>query len=390
VIPPVAGYFRRRAIGPPLRPWPDAAISPPPELLSQPGIRRVPAEEARAFAENPLHDWGLLHADTREQIFRNGWPHFVPMAPRLARAGRYTAKVVRRDRDRAALHADDDVDTTELTAALKARAAELGIGACGVAPYNEKYTFAEWRDHRVGDRVVVCALEVNWAAVQTSPGSHAEKAHLMANTALQKRMAQLAEFLQDRGYRACPENISGTGVVLHYAVEAGLGQLGLNGQLLTPHAGSRCRIMMLNTNAPLNLDHPVDFGVTKLCDSCQVCVRRCPSGAIPNRRQVHRGVEKIKIIGERCAPVVARVQGCAVCMRVCPVQRYGLPAVLEEFERSGQILGKGTDELEAYVFEGQRYPAGRRPKLSAAWLKSVPYDALPTPPTNATRDHSHL
>jgi epoxyqueuosine reductase len=36
-----------------------------------------------------------------------------------------------------------------------------------------------------------------------------------------------------------------------YAVAAGLGQLGLNGQLLSPYAGSRCRLNVLTTNAPL-------------------------------------------------------------------------------------------------------------------------------------------
>jgi hypothetical protein len=51
-------------------------------------------------------------------------------------------------------------------------------------------------------------------------------------------------------------------------------------------------------------------------------------------------------------------------MKVCPVQRYGLDAVLAEYERSGRILGRGTDELEGYEWiDGRRYAPGERPVL---------------------------
>jgi hypothetical protein len=55
-----------------------------------------------------------------------------------------------------------------------------------------------------------------------------------------------------------------------------------------------------------------------------------------------------------------------VCMKVCPIQRYGLTNVIDEFKRSGKVLGKGTDELEGYDWplDGLRYGPGERPKLS--------------------------
>jgi hypothetical protein len=35
---------------------------------------------------------------------------------------------------------------------------------------------------------------------------------------------------------------------------------------------------------------------------------------------------------------------------VCPVQKYGLTKVLDHYETSGgEVLGKGTDELEGYT-----------------------------------------
>jgi epoxyqueuosine reductase len=155
-------------------------------------------------------------------------------------------------------------------------------------------------------------------------------------------------------------------MVLKHAVAAGLGQMGLNGQILTPWAGSRCRINAITTNAPFEFDAPIDYGINKLCDACQV--RRCPSGAIPRRRVPYRGVEKSKLNTARCYPVVAQTNGCAICMKVCPVQRFGLEAMLAEFAATGRVLGKDTDELEGYWFQGTYYRPGERPQLSEEWF----------------------
>jgi epoxyqueuosine reductase len=49
------------------------------------------------------------------------------------------------------------------------------------------------------------------------------------------------------------------------------------------------------------------------------------------------------------------------------VQAYGLDAVLDEFGRTGRILGKDTDDLEGYdwFFDGRHYPPGRTPRAPA-------------------------
>jgi len=145
--------------------------------------------------------------------------------------------------------------------------------------------------------------------------------------------------------------------------------LGLNGQLLTPQAGSRCRITVITTNATLAHDAPVDFGIHAICDECQLCVRRCPSGAIPKARSYHRGILKAKIKPERCFPILTVAHGCAICMKVCPVQRYGLDAVKSHLLSTGEVLGRGTDELEGYHWiDGRRYGPGEKPRMSSELL----------------------
>jgi ferredoxin len=253
-----------------------------------------------------------------------------------------------------------EVDSAELTRLVKARAAEIGLSAVGFTKRDPLMTYQPYQAKTPeGDTVIVCMAEQHYAATQTIPSFHAELAHY--DTYMKMFPAVLASYIRELGYVA---NVYGEhGMNIAYAVQAGLGQLGLNGLLLSPFAGPRVRLHMILTNAPLMHDSPVDYGVPALCDRCKSCVRNCPSGAIRSTRDWHRGVYKAKIKTERCIPLVVQAHGCGVCMKVCPAQRYGLPAMIDEFKRSGEILGKGTDELEGYVwpFDGQYYGPGKKP-----------------------------
>jgi ferredoxin len=359
-LPPLPRGFRARFLSP-KTPWTTERPTIPAALRNAPGIPRDEERAARAFAEDPLQDFTQLHHESTLWLVRKQWRSMLPVAPRLVRALRRVSEANTR------MPAGDPptIGAAQLTADLKAHAAALGFSALGVARYEPKYTFAPNQGKNVGDRVIVCVLEQNWEMTQRIPSAPSEQAALSTYAEVLALAVELAEYLKARGFRAQTHDLQGHAMVIHYGVEAGLGQLGLNGQLLTPAAGSRCRITLIDTNAPLLLDAPADFGVDKICDECQVCVRRCPSGAITTKRDWHRGVWKAKINTPRCFPVVAQANGCAVCMKVCPVQRYGLTAVLEEYERSGAILGKDTDELEGYDWplDGRRYGPGERPRL---------------------------
>ena len=138
-------------------------------------------------------------------------------------------------------------------------------------------------------------------------------------------------------------------------VEAGLGQLGVNGQLLSPRFGSRARLQIILTDAKVTHDKPVDYGIHKFCALCQVCVMRCPGRALDGQKLWYRGIEKNKLNFARCRPVMARYSGCGVCMKVCPVQKYGMKPVMEHYIETGEVLGKGTDNLEGYTLPDKGY-----------------------------------
>lgn len=383
-LPPLPKFvLKRYGTEPHIGPKSLAVPPVPADLLSMPGIRRDPDLEQASYARGGIPDIDQWFPIVRDLTRNYMWLPRLLSRPRITRALRSHPDGVRTHP--APVPEVARLSPDELSARVKARAAEIGLSAVGIAPYDEKYVWEPELGDRVGDRVIVCLLEQNYDATQTAPSLRSERAALATYGTLLQMNKALADYLRDLGYAARESSAASLGVGIHYGVQAGLGQLGMNGQLLTPFAGSRCRIAMVNTDAPLAVDHPVDYGVLKLCDACQICVRRCPTGAIPSVRKFHRGVEKAKIKTERCAPMVSQVHGCAVCMKTCPVQKYGLPAVLNHYADTGEILGKGSDELEGYGWpDGHWYGPGKKPRsaissemLEPDGLKPVP--AIPWP-----------
>ncbi|HEY6760395.1 MAG TPA: 4Fe-4S dicluster domain-containing protein [Baekduia sp.] len=351
------------------RPWDEPAPPAVPEALrSYAGTLRDAEAEQRAFDEGPLHDFTKVHLPSFLWALRRAWPFLLPTFPRRISGARECHVV--RDRP-AATGRRREIAPDELARMIRAEARRLGISQVGFAKADVKYTYAEFPDP--GDaNIVVCVMEQDWRATQKAPSAKAERAAFRGYGDVLPKAARLVAFLQDLGYAARPND--GTtleGMAIHYGVEAGLGQLGLNGQLLTPEAGSRARLALITTDAPMALGTPVDYGIPRICDECQLCVRRCPPGAIPLRRKEKRGVVKAAIKPERCFPVMASTHGCAVCMKVCPIQRYGLAAVLDHHDATGAILGKGTDELEGYVWphDGRYYGPGEKPRMTRELLE---------------------
>ncbi|MFF3313543.1 4Fe-4S dicluster domain-containing protein [Streptomyces sp. NPDC002952] len=335
--------------------------------------------EEEAFQRQPLHDFFTLHPEVAEFVTKYELGYM--MTPRLLRSVRSVQSVADRTRKKGS-GALPNLSSEEVTQKTKDEAERLGLSAVGFVPRDPKYTFSEHISTQ-GETVIVCILEQDYEDTQKAPSVKAEQAAYRCCADTGERTAKLSRFLQELGYGAIPHSIVGQGIAIHYAVQAGLGQLGLNGQLLTPAAGSRVRIMLVSTNAPLVHDRPVDFGITGLCDQCQICVRRCPVGAIPQSRKIHRGVLKSKINTKRCLPVVVKADGCAVCTKVCPVQRFGLTQVLKHYRETGTILGKNSDELEGYDWplDNLYYGPESTPRVDSQVFTELHFDPTRSEPS---------
>jgi epoxyqueuosine reductase QueG len=104
--------------------------------------------------------------------------------------------------------------------------------------------------------------------------------------------------------------------------DAGLGELGRLGYLVTPEHGPCVRITTVTTDMPLIPDQPVDYGIDKFCQICKKCMKNCPSRSIPEQKTEVRGFTKWQLDADNCFKFWLsnpdKHFGCAVCMKSCP------------------------------------------------------------------------
>ena len=247
-------------------------------------------------------------------------------------------------------------DVTEL---IRQKAYELGYGEVGFTKNDGHYVYASRKPQLRRDlpNAICLALEQDYRKTQTIPSMEAEDTHFGTYFNQGPLTMELTAYIRSLGY-----NIQVSGPTWHYGpmipmfVSAGLGQLGANGQLLSPHFGSRARLQIIYTDAKVTHDQPVDYGIHQFCQECKVCVDRCPGRALMPDKVWYRGVEKNKLVFKRCRPVMARYEGCGICMKVCPIQKYGMKPVMEHYlATDGEILGKRTENLEGYTLSDKGY-----------------------------------
>jgi hypothetical protein len=71
--------------------WPALRLDTPDALRTYPGVRRDPAAQDRAYAEQPLHEYFKTHHENMPRASAHAWHFILPASPRLARAGRRVA-----------------------------------------------------------------------------------------------------------------------------------------------------------------------------------------------------------------------------------------------------------------------------------------------------------
>jgi ferredoxin len=362
---PLGRWIATPLLGPAPPVWSAASIDVPEELRTAPGLALDSGVQ-----QPPLRDFRLVNP---RQV---AWSRAVQGRPadglgerlvrllvdlRLAQLRRASVRIARR-RPRARVRA---ADPAALSAALRSRSRRSGLSMLGIAAYDERWQFAESRADVCGDRMLVVAVEQDYQRMQEAPDREYQLTVRRTYVRLLQGANEIARSLQQAGYRARVYQDEGSAMTLPYAIAAGLGQLGMNGQVLTPQAGSRVRMLLISTDAPLVLDAPVDYGIPGICERCGICAKRCPVGAISLRRREHRGATKWKIKTDRCLPMVALADGCAICIKTCPIQRHGLEHVLDVYRETGDIVDRGG-EVEAYEWplDGRVYRAGERPRLA--------------------------
>jgi ferredoxin len=225
------------------------------------------------------------------------------------------------------------------TAAIKKLALSFGavdVGVTELQPYHVYThvgrgtgTYGEPidLDHRYG---FVFSVEMDHRRV-----AHAPSAPVVEESARQyvegaKIALVIASWIRRLGFPA-RAHIDGNYRVIAPLVarDAGLGEIGRMGLLMSPRLGPRVRLGVVTTDMPLVADPPGDdLSVLDFCAVCKKCAVNCPVGAIPSgdRTPVDEGL-RWAIDAETCYRYWNIVgTDCATCMRVCPYSHPDSPA----------------------------------------------------------------
>ncbi|MHA1910322.1 MAG: reductive dehalogenase [Candidatus Kariarchaeaceae archaeon] len=177
------------------------------------------------------------------------------------------------------------LDAKEMAKIIKKAAKAYGGSLVGIAELNRNWVYSHNRKGEPIDipeeinNTIVIAIEMDLEALQTSPSLVSTFATANGYSKMAFTASCLAEFIRKLGYKAIASG-NDTALSVPMAIDAGLGQYGRHGLLITPKFGSNVRICKVLTDMPLERDEPINMGVLEFCRTCKRCAENCPSQSI--------------------------------------------------------------------------------------------------------------
>ncbi len=174
--------------------------------------------------------------------------------------------------------------------------------------------------------VIVLAFAEDYNMMKYYPSWIAHSATSMGYSIMAITNMFLSAFIRSLGFKAIDCTTNDVAASIPLAMQAGLGDLGRNGLLITPQFGPRIRLTQIITDLPLVADSPIDFGVTEFCEACEKCAKLCPSQSIlhgertaaPNNISNASGVLKWPLDAETCRKYWGQInRPCTTCISCC-------------------------------------------------------------------------
>jgi reductive dehalogenase len=223
-----------------------------------------------------------------------------------------------------------DLSGTDVTRFIKAWSKKLGAVACGVtemkdlhyythAGRGDRYGNAILKEHKYG---IVILVEMDLELLASAPRSPVvmESANQYLRSAA--IVTQLAVMIRKLGYKAKTHIDANYDIICPLvARDAGLGEIGRNGLLISDKFGPRVRIAVVTTDLPVQIDHPgSDPSVMQFCSICKKCAVNCPANSIPmGSVESVNGVMKWQLDQESCFTYWNHCgTDCGRCISTCP------------------------------------------------------------------------
>ena len=262
-----------------------------------------------------------------------------------------------------------EAEPSKITNYIKNWSKKLGSVSTGVTELKEyhKYSHAGRQDNygkliELNHKYAIAfTVEMDKFQLRASPAGPTVMGSAQQYLESGSIAVQVAAFIRMLGYTA-RAHIDGNYQVLCplIARDAGLGEIGRMGLLMTPKLGPRVRISVVTTDIPLVVDeHNNDYMMIDFCEKCTKCAVNCPPKAIPydERREVD-GAERWKINSELCYTYwcIAGTD-CGRCMSVCP---YSHPDnFFHNFVRAGI---RNSSVFRKFAIKMDDFLYGKKPK----------------------------
>lgn len=208
--------------------------------------------------------------------------------------------------------------------ALTAYAATADFEMHGVTSMKPEYLMA---DQEVSEsRIIMIGVAHDYAEIAAAPETRAGAEVLKQYGRAGAAAKALAGWFRLQGWPARPVTgpMAGEITMIPPAIDAGFGELGKHGSLISAEHGASFRLAAVLTDAPLPETPKRDHGIDDFCKNCRICEDACPPEALAPHKQIVRGTEKWYVDFDKCLPFFNEHQGCSICIAVCPWSRPGV------------------------------------------------------------------
>lgn len=249
-----------------------------------------------------------------------------------------------------------------LSEQIKAEAKNLGFFACGIAKAgrvddifanhfkkwisDKNHADMEYMNNHIEKRLdprllmnglksIIC-VALNYAPSQKMPDGELQFAAYALgrdyHDIVKTKLHALAANIGLKNYRAFCD--SAPVLERYWAVQAGLGWIGRNHQLIIPYAGSMFFLGEIFTDIEIVHDNPQK----SRCGNCRACIENCPTGALSDKNEdintefkssmclSYQTIENHNDIPQYIAVKMGNtVYGCDRCQTICPWNRFASP-----------------------------------------------------------------
>ena len=218
----------------------------------------------------------------------------------------------------------------EWTTKVKKVALEASAEMVGITKMQSEWLFENsGLDYQ---NIIIVAMKMDFDKLAQAP-SITTSVETMAQYSRGAKIAKtVAGWIRERGWNAHPHcgPASGPVLLIPAAIQAGIGQLGKHGSMISREYGSNFRLAAIMTDLPLIADAPADIGSEDFCQSCKICINACPPDAITEEKQLVRGDTKWYTDFDKCIYYFNENKSCAICLAVCPWSKPGTAPKLSE------------------------------------------------------------